>query len=59
LDKRIRNAELSKVPYILVVGEREAKSGAVSVRRKGEGDKGSVPLAKFIGEIKTQIANRK
>jgi threonyl-tRNA synthetase len=59
LDKRIRSAELNKIPYILVVGEREAKSGTVSVRRKGEGDRGSMPLDRFIEDIQKQIANRK
>ena len=56
LDKRIRNAELSKIPYCLIVGDREAKQDTVSVRKRQEGDKGSVPLVKFIEEIKGQIA---
>ena len=58
LDKRIRNAELNKVPYCLVVGEREAKSETVSVRKKGAGDQGSKKLEEFIGEIKEQINNK-
>jgi len=58
LDKRIRNAELNKVPYCLVVGEREAKSEMVSVRKKGAGDQGSKKLEEFIGEIKEQINNK-
>ncbi len=59
LDKRIRNAELNKIPFTLIVGEREAKQGNVSVRKRKEGDKGSVPLEKFIEEIKKQISERK
>ncbi len=59
LNKRIRNAELNKMPYILVVGERETKENSVSVRKKGEGDKGSIALDKFIEDIKRQIAERK
>ncbi len=55
LDKRIRNAELSKVPYCLILGEREFKQMAVSVRRRGEGNKGSMPLDLFIEEIKEQV----
>ncbi|KPK98536.1 MAG: threonyl-tRNA synthetase [Omnitrophica WOR_2 bacterium SM23_72] len=55
LDKRIRNAELNKIPYCLVVGEREAKSQSVSVRKKGKGDLGVMPLDKFINEIKEEI----
>jgi threonyl-tRNA synthetase len=58
LDKRIRNAELNKIPYCLVVGEREAKQESVSVRKRIEGDKGSMPLSKFIEDIQKQIANR-
>jgi threonyl-tRNA synthetase len=58
LDKRIRAAEMNKIPYILVVGEREAKQDTVSVRKKGEGDKGSRELADFIKEIKQEIENK-
>jgi threonyl-tRNA synthetase len=58
LNKRIRNAEVNKVPYCLIVGEREANQETVAVRKKGEGDKGSVPLARFIEEIIQQIAQR-
>ena len=55
LDKRIRDAELEKVPYILVIGEREAKQETVAVRRRGQGDKGSKKLEEFIREIKEEI----
>jgi threonyl-tRNA synthetase len=58
LDKKIRNAELEKVPYVLVLGEREAKQEAVSVRKKGEGDKGSKKLEEFIKEIRAEINNK-
>jgi len=58
LDKRIRQAELNKIPYCLVVGEREAKQGTVSVRKRSDGDIGAMPLDKFIEEIQKQIANR-
>jgi threonyl-tRNA synthetase len=43
--RKIRETELAKVPYMLVVGDREAEAGAVSVRHRGEGDLGSIPLA--------------
>lgn len=56
LDKRIREAELNKIPYILVVGEREAKQGTVAVRKRGAGDSGSVKLEEFIKNIKAQIS---
>ena len=59
LDKKIRNAELAKIPYCLIIGEREAKQEMVSVRKKGSGDKGVVPLDKFIEEIINQIRAHK
>jgi len=55
LDKRIRNAELGKIPYCLVVGEREAKQGAVSVRKRIKGDMGVMPAEDFIKQIKGEI----
>ena len=58
LDKRIRNAELNKIPYCLIVGEREAKQGTVSIRKRGEGDKGSKKLEEFIIEVKGEIENK-
>jgi len=58
LDKKIRNAELSKVPYCLIVGEREAKQETVSVRKRQGGDQGTMPTSQFIESIKKQIAAR-
>jgi len=58
LDKRIRQAELDKIPYVLVVGEREAKQEAVAVRRKGAGDQGVMPLGEFIKKIKEEAINK-
>lgn len=57
LDKRIRNAEINKIPYCLIAGEREVKSGQVSVRQKGKGDTGTVAIDKFIEQLKKQIEN--
>ncbi|MDD5560854.1 MAG: threonine--tRNA ligase [Candidatus Omnitrophica bacterium] len=59
LDKRIRSAELDKIPYCLILGEREAKQGQVSVRKKGRGDMGAILLDKFIGELVNQIKEHK
>ncbi len=59
LDKRIRNAELNKIPYCLILGDREAKQEQVSVRKKGSGDKGVVALNKFIEELIHQIQQHK
>jgi threonyl-tRNA synthetase len=58
LDKKIRNAEMEKVPYILVVGEREARAKSVSVRRKGQGDQGVQKVDDFIAEIKQEISKK-
>ena len=58
LDKRIRQAEMNKMPYLLVVGEREAKQETVSVRKRGAGDKGAVPAEQFIKQIKQEIDNK-
>ena len=48
LNKKIRDAELEKVPYILVVGEKEAEGRRVSVRERGKGDLGQRTLEEFI-----------
>jgi threonyl-tRNA synthetase len=56
IGRKIRDAELAKTPYLLVVGEKEAQDGLVSVRRHGEGDLGSMPLADFIQSVNNQIA---
>ncbi|MBP7148433.1 MAG: threonine--tRNA ligase [Acidobacteria bacterium] len=55
---KIRDAELEKVPYMLVVGPREADAGAVSLRIHHVGDQGSVPLGKFIERARAAIAGR-
>ncbi|MBM3724824.1 MAG: threonine--tRNA ligase [Acidobacteria bacterium] len=54
---KIREAQLQKVPYMLVVGDREAQAGAVSVRHRKHGDQGAQPLADFIARITAQIAS--
>jgi threonyl-tRNA synthetase len=56
--RKIRDAELRKVPYMLVVGDREAQSGEVSVRRHGRGDAGSVPASEFVSALAEQHASR-
>ena len=55
LDKKIRNSEMEKIPYTLVIGAREEKSGLVAVRRKGKGDLGTYSLADFIKKVKGEI----
>jgi threonyl-tRNA synthetase len=58
LDKRIREAEVGKVPYILVIGEREIRFQSVSVRKRGKGDMGTMSLEGFIKRIKEEIKNK-
>jgi threonyl-tRNA synthetase len=49
--RKIRDAELQKIPYMLVVGDREAEEGTVAVRRHGEGDEGTVALSAFVERL--------
>ena len=51
IGRKIRDNELRRVPYMLVVGEKEAQNGEVSVRKQGEGDKGTMKIANFAAEI--------
>jgi threonyl-tRNA synthetase len=48
---KIRDAQMQKVPYMLVVGEREAEAGAVSVRHRKHADMGARPLEDFIADV--------
>lgn len=59
LGRRIRTAEMQKIPYILIVGEMEMKSNTVSVRKRGEGDLGARPTTAFIDAIKKEIEDKK
>jgi threonyl-tRNA synthetase len=54
--KKIRDAELEKIPYMLILGENEAKEGTVSVRKQGEGDVGGMSVEAFAELIQTEIA---
>ena len=49
--KKIRDAELSKAPYMLVVGDKEAEAGSVSVRHHGDGDLGAMPLDDLVARM--------
>jgi threonyl-tRNA synthetase len=59
LGYKIREAQLEKIPYMLVVGENEVKSEALSVRKRGEGDLGIHPLSKVVQMIEEEIRNKK
>ena len=55
LGKKIRDAQLEKVPYMLVIGAKEAETGTVALRHRSEGDKGSMTTAEFISLTKTEF----
>jgi threonyl-tRNA synthetase len=55
IGKKIRDNELKKVPYMLIVGEKEATETQVAVRKHGSGDQGSVPVQEFIDLVKNEI----
>ncbi|MEN6355740.1 MAG: threonine--tRNA ligase [Armatimonadota bacterium] len=52
---KIREAQMQKIPYMLVVGDREAEADAVSVRSRAEGDKGAVPVGDLINQLKQEL----
>lgn len=56
IQRKIRDAEVKKVPYMLIVGEREAAENKVSVRRHGKGDLGSLLLDDFVTQFRTEAA---
>jgi len=58
LNKRIRNAELNKIPYIIVVGDQESAHGTVSVRKKGSGDVAVMTKEEFVLQVKHEIKNK-
>jgi len=58
IGKKIRDTELMKVPYMLVIGEKEMSDGKASVRRHGKGDLGAKVVDEFISEVKNEIEQR-
>lgn len=58
IGKKIRDAELQRVPYMLIVGEKEMAEGAVSVRRQGKGDLGMEPVGQLIPKLRQEIDTR-
>lgn len=58
LGKKIRAAELQKIPYILVVGEKEKMAGTVAVRERSKCDLGAIKLENFVEKIKKQISEK-
>ncbi|PYN58856.1 MAG: threonine--tRNA ligase [Candidatus Rokuibacteriota bacterium] len=58
LGYRIREAQLKKVPYMLVVGERESQNGTVSLRHRTGEDRGAIPLDRVLADLAREIATR-
>ena len=56
---KIREAQVKKVPYILIVGEKEVESGTVSVRSRDNGEQGAMAVDEFIAKLQDEIKNRK
>jgi len=59
LGKKIREAQLQQVPYMLIVGKKEQESGKISVRHRRQGDLGALELAEFLRQIQEEIAAKK
>jgi threonyl-tRNA synthetase len=53
--RKIRDAEVSKIPYMLIVGEKEEEEGTVSVRKHGEGDLGTFTIEEFVSLVKKEV----
>jgi threonyl-tRNA synthetase len=58
IGKKIREAQLEKIPYSLIIGEKEEAENAVAVRKRSVGDQGTKSLAEFIEFITDEIKNK-
>ena len=56
---KIREAQLQKIPYMIVVGDKEEEQGIIALRSRSEGDLGQTTLDEFIAKLKTEIAEKK
>lgn len=55
---KIREAQLEKVPYMLVIGDKEQTAGTVAVRSRSEGDQGAVPLAEYVARLHKEVREK-
>jgi threonyl-tRNA synthetase len=55
IGKKIRDNELKRIPYLLIIGEKEVENKTIAVRKQGEGDKGSMKIDDFVSFINTEI----
>jgi len=58
IGKKIRDSELKRIPYLLIIGEKEQDSDTVSVRRQGEGDKGVMSMEEFALFLQSEVQNQ-
>ncbi|MFW6370813.1 MAG: threonine--tRNA ligase [Bacteroidota bacterium] len=58
IGKKIRDNELKRIPYLLIVGEKEAETNSVSIRKQGDGDKGTMSLDEFVAYMNSEIAKQ-
>ncbi len=58
IGKKIRDNELKRIPYLLIIGEKEQESDSVSVRRQGEGDKGVMSMEEFAHFLQSEVHNQ-
>jgi threonyl-tRNA synthetase len=56
---KIREAQLEKIPYMLVIGDKEQTAGTVAVRGRSEGDLGAVPVAEFISKLEREVREKR
>jgi threonyl-tRNA synthetase len=59
MNAKIRDLTMQKIPYVLVLGDKEESSEAVSVRTRGKGDQGSMPLEQFVAQAQETVASKK
>ncbi|MDE6268910.1 MAG: threonine--tRNA ligase [Muribaculaceae bacterium] len=57
IGRKIRDNEMRRIPYMLIVGEKEAENGEISVRKQGEGDKGTMKIATFAQNLAEEVNN--
>jgi len=57
IGRKIRDNEMKRIPYMLIVGEKEAENGEVSVRKQGDGDKGSIKFEEFAKILNEEVQN--
>ncbi len=58
IGRKIRDNELKRIPFMLIIGEKEAENGTVSVRKQGEGDKGLMAQDEFVEFVKNEVKNQ-